>query len=448
MSTPLSERDVYTVSRLNAEARSALERALRGVWVEGELSNVKRHSSGHWYFTLKDAAAQVPCAMWRMHNLRAAVIPRDGMRVLVYAKPTVYEVQGKFQLSVERMEDAGEGALRRRFEALKAALAAEGLFDNEAKRPLPRLPRRIGVVTSPTGAALRDILHILGRRFPSVPVLVYPVPVQGAGAAKDIAAMLDLASARGEVDVLILARGGGSLEDLWAFNEEAVARAIRACRIPVIAGIGHETDVTIADFAADLRAPTPSGAAEQAVPDQSEWRRTLGLAAARLMGLGQRAIDDRLRRLDVLIHRLRQAHPRHRLEVRGQRLDELASRLEGGMERVLTIRRERLEWLRQRFERAEPRRRIEHHRQTLDHSTQRLIRGIEAQRQAQRARLTMAARTLQAVSPLATLGRGYSILTDAHGRVVRSAKDVTLGDRLEARTADGHLTATVTSVTD
>src|SRR5262245_24425697 len=256
-----ARRDIYTVSRLNREARGLLEAGLPSLWITGELSNLSRPASGHWYFTLKDEDAQVRCAMFRSRNLAVRVAPRDGLQVLLRARVGLYEARGEFQLVVDHLEEAGEGELRRRFEALKLKLAAEGLFDAGRKRPLPRFPRRIGVVTSPTGAALRDVLQVLGRRFPAVPVLLYPVPVQGAGAAREISAMLQVADRRRDVDVLLLVRGGGSLEDLWAFNDESLARAIAGMGLPVICGIGHEVDFTIADFVADLRAPTPSAAA-------------------------------------------------------------------------------------------------------------------------------------------------------------------------------------------
>ena len=257
---PYDGRDVYTVARLNHEARALLETGLPSIWITGELSNLSRPASGHWYFTLKDEAAQVRCAMFRQRNQSARVVPRDGMQVLLRARVGLYEPRGDFQLIVDHLEEAGEGELRRRFEALKLRLAAEGLFDTARKRAPPRLPGRIGVVTSPTGAALRDVIQVLRRRFAAIPVLVYPVPVQGAAAAREIAAMLALADRRAEVDVLLLVRGGGSLEDLWAFNDETLARAIAELSVPLISGIGHEIDFTIADFVADARAPTPSAA--------------------------------------------------------------------------------------------------------------------------------------------------------------------------------------------
>jgi len=277
-----ANRDIYSVSRLNREVRVLLERGFGSVWLEAEISNFAKPSSGHWYFSLKDAAAQVRCCMFRQRNMLCAFAARDGQKVLVRARIGLYEPRGEYQLVIDHMEDSGLGALKRQFEELSAKLAAEGLFAAERKRPLPMIPKRIGVITSPTGAAIRDILHVLARRFAAVPVLIYPVAVQGATAAAEIAAAVRLAGRRAECDVLILARGGGSLEDLWAFNDEALARAIVASPIPVVSGIGHEIDFTIADFAADVRAPTPSAAAEIAVPDGEEWLISLSRLAHRL----------------------------------------------------------------------------------------------------------------------------------------------------------------------
>lgn len=266
------ERRIHSVTDLNRAARLLLESGLTSLWVEGELSNFARPSSGHWYFSLKDAQAQVRCAMFRQRNQLVGFVPREGVQVLVRARVTLYEPRGDYQLQVEHLEEAGLGALQRAFDELKKRLAAEGLFAAEGKRPLPYAPQRIGVITSPTGAALRDILHILARRFPAAEVIVYPVPVQGEAAPAAIVRALQLANLRAECQVLIIARGGGSLEDLRAFNDERVARAIAASELPIVSGVGHETDFTIADFAADARAPTPSGAAQLVSPDQQEWR--------------------------------------------------------------------------------------------------------------------------------------------------------------------------------
>jgi exodeoxyribonuclease VII large subunit len=393
------ERDVYTVSRLNREARVLLERAMSALWIEGEMSNFAAPSSGHWYFSLKDAGAQVRCAMFRQRNILSLCKPRDGLHVLARARVSLYEPRGEYQLLVDHLEEAGEGALRRRFEALKARLHHEGLFAAERKRALPTLPRRIGVITSPTGAAIRDILHVLRRRFCSVPVLIYPVPVQGAGAATQIAAAIRFASMRAECDVLVLARGGGSLEDLWAFNEETVARALFDCRIPTVCGIGHEIDFTIADFVADVRAPTPSAAAELVAPNGQEWLDRLLVLSRRSTSCMQRFLQERRGRHDWLGRRLAQAHPGVRLRHQAQRVDDFEQRLKLAM--------------RTTFAR---------------------ISG----------RLNTAQRQLIALSPLATLERGYAIVTRAEdGELLRSSDQVGPGTRIEARLAQGRLRARV-----
>jgi exodeoxyribonuclease VII large subunit len=331
-------RDVYTVSRLNREARGLLEAGLPSLWITGELSNFSRPASGHWYFTLKDTDAQVRCAMFRQRNLTTQVQPRDGMQVLLRARVGLYEARGDFQLIADHLEEAGEGELRRRFEALKLRLAGEGLFEVARKRPPPRFPRRIGIVTSPTGAALRDVLHVLARRCPAVPLLVYPVPVQGAGAAREIAAMLELADRRAEVDVLLLVRGGGSLEDLWAFNDEALARTLADLRLPVISGIGHEVDFTIADFVADLRAPTPSAAAELAAPDAAAWLTGLAVTVRRLAGAMLRGWRQRQETVARAARRLDMLHPSQQLAQHAQRLDELQTRSLAAMRRAVAVR--------------------------------------------------------------------------------------------------------------
>ncbi|MGA7800973.1 MAG: exodeoxyribonuclease VII large subunit, partial [Gammaproteobacteria bacterium] len=288
----LPQRDVYSVGRLNREVRAALEAGFALLWVEGELSNVARPASGHLYLTLKDAQAQVRCAMFRNRCQFLGFTPQNGMQVLVRARVSLYEPRGDFQLIIEHMEEAGDGALLRAFEALKQRLSKEGLFEEARKRPIPTLPRRVGVVTSPIGAAIRDILSVLRRRFPALPVLIYPVPVQGTDAAPQIAAAVRRASERADCDVLIVTRGGGSLEDLWAFNEELVARAIHDSAIPVVSGVGHEIDFTIADFVADRRAPTPSAAAELVSPDQAEWLAQLRALDARLLQRLQRHLQE------------------------------------------------------------------------------------------------------------------------------------------------------------
>ena len=438
------ERDIFSVSRLNREARAVLEGNFPLLWVEGEISNLSRPASGHWYFSLKDSQAQVRAAMFRNRNQLLRFRPADGTQVLVRARISLYEARGDYQLIVEHMEEAGDGALQRAFEELKQRLAKEGLFDPARKRPLPILPRRIGVITSPSGAAIRDILSVLARRFPAIPVVIYPVPVQGEGAGARIAAALRRAGVRGECDVLILARGGGSLEDLWAFNEEAVARALYDSPIPVVSGVGHEVDVTIADFAADLRAPTPSAAAEAVSPDGQAWLQQLLRLDGRLLALLHQRQRQARQALDGLARRLQAQHPGQRLRQRAQRLDELDQRLRRGLDRRLATGRSALTQLRGRLQGQAPGRLLEalaiRHREL-----ERRLRSTMAQRlERQRQDLRTLAHALDTVSPLATLERGYSITRRAgDGRVIKSAAELRAGDRIETRLARGGIISTV-----
>ena len=442
----LPERDVWTVSRLNREVRLLIESGLPALWIEGEISNLARPASGHAYFSLKDESAQVRCALWRSSALKLTFTPRNGLQVRLRARVSVYEPRGEYQLIVEYAEEAGEGALRRRFEELKARLRAEGLFDEAAKRPLPPLPRRIGVITSPSGAAIRDILHILRRRFPAVPVVIYPVPVQGAGAAAKIAAALALASERAECDLLILARGGGSLEDLWSFNEEIVARAIRATTMPVISGVGHEVDFTIADFAADLRAPTPSGAAEMAVPDAGEWLKRLNKDVGRLHNAVSRRLGAKAERLGWQLRRLAVAHPGNRLRQHGQRLDELESRLRRGIGAALESRGQRVGRAMAVLGAHAPAPRLRSAMDRVAALDRRLATAMRHHAGSLRARAESAARALNAVSPLGTLQRGYAIVSrTADGQIVRSAAQLKAGEELRVTLARGRIGAVVTS---
>jgi exodeoxyribonuclease VII large subunit len=435
-----------TVSELNRDVRTLLETELPRLWVEGEISNLARPASGHVYFSLKDDGAQIRCAFFRQRQRGLAFRPENGQQVLVRGRVSLYEPRGDYQMIVEQMEEAGEGELRRRFDALKKKLAAEGLFDEALKRPIPRLPRRIGIVTSPTGAAVRDILHVLARRFPAVPVIVYPTAVQGDAAAAEIVAALETAGRRAECDVLILARGGGSLEDLWSFNEGAVARAVRASPVPVVAGVGHEIDLTIADFAADLRAPTPSGAAELVVPDWREWSARLEQAGRRLATGLDRRLEDRGQTLDRLARRLTLASPARRLRHQQERLDSLSRRMTSARSALLTAAGHRLERLEARLLAASPAGRLKelHGRWTL--ADRALRRTMPECLQALRTRLAGDARALNTVSPLATLERGYAIVTtEPDGTVLRDAAGVEPGTRIRARLARGALTATVQS---
>ncbi|WP_026815871.1 exodeoxyribonuclease VII large subunit [Arenimonas composti] len=434
------ERQVLRPSQLNALARDLLEGSFAQVWVEGEISGFARPASGHCYFTLKDERAQVRCALFRQNAQRLRFLPRDGMLVQARGRLTLYEARGDYQLVLEHLEEAGEGALRRAFEQLKAKLEAEGLFDPARKRPLPAFPRRLGVITSPTGAAVRDILSVLGRRFPLLPVEVLPVPVQGDGAAARIRAMLDAAGRAGRHDVLLLARGGGSLEDLWSFNDVDLARAIAASPVPVVSAVGHETDFSLADFVADLRAPTPSAAAELLVPDCRELQQRLQQQQRRLAGALSRMAATRAQRTDQAWLRLQAARPQLRLERGQRRLQQLRERLERRQRQLLAAPGDRLQRLQRRLDLAHPRARLAAHRHRLALLGQRLQVAPQRPQQQRCARLAELLRTLESLSPLATLARGYALVQRADdGRIVREADDVAVGDAVHARLAEGRL---------
>jgi exodeoxyribonuclease VII large subunit len=439
-----SDVHVFSVSELNRTVRDVLEAALGPVWVAGELSNIARPASGHIYFTLKDADAQVRCAMFRGRNRRLTFTPAAGMQVRAYARVGLYEARGDYQLVVEAVEPGGAGALAQAFEALKKRLAAEGLFAAERKRALPAWPQRIGVVTSAAGAAVRDVLRVLRRRFPAIPVVIYPVPVQGDKAAPEIARMIERAGQRGECDLLLVVRGGGSLEDLWAFNEEAVARAIVASPVPVVSGIGHEVDVTIADFAADRRAPTPSAAAEAVAPEAETIERHVLQLQRRLVGAARTALARMADERGRLERRLHRQHPARRLLQLHQRGDELAARLARAQRRDLARHRERVTRLEKRLRRAAPSHRIQRECARTDRAELALRRAVSRALAHRGERLGSAVRALEAVSPLAVLGRGYALVQRAaDGRPVTEARQATPGEGLDVRLAKGRLEATV-----
>ena len=424
---------VISVSELNRIARETLERSLPLLWVGGEISNFKRYESAHCYFTLKDAQAQVDCVMFRHRAQLQGWLPRDGVQVEVRALPTLYEARGKFQLNVEVMRRAGLGALYEAFERLKAKLEKEGLFDPARKRPLPRFPRAIGVVSSPQAAALRDVLTTLKRRLPRLPVIVYSTPVQGEGAAGRIAAAIATAGERRDCDVLVVCRGGGSIEDLWAFNEEIVARSILACGIPVVSGIGHETDFTVADFVADVRAPTPTAAAELASPDRQELTKQLVHIAHRLSRNVQRGLEGRMQRLDTLSRRL--VHPGERIRNQLRELRHLSSRLSGACARALEERGWRL---------REAGLRLAAHAPAVAELRQRCAELSRRLRDSARRRLGTAAALLDRLAahlnhlnPQSVLERGYSITQDRRGLVVRDVAQLAVGDELRITLSKG-----------
>ena len=437
-------RHVYTVSELNQTVRAVLEQALPLMWVEGEISNLARPRSGHLYFTLKDADAQVRCALFRNRAMRLRTTPANGDQVRLRARIGLYAPRGEYQLIAEHLEPAGDGALQRAFAALKARLDGEGLFDPAHKQALPTLPRRIGVVTSPTGAAIRDIVSVLRRRFPGLPILIYPVAVQGAQATPAIVEAIQRADQRQEVDALIVGRGGGSLEDLQAFNDEAVARAIHACSLPVVSAVGHEVDVTIADLVADERAATPSAAAERLSPDGEALARRLQQEQIRLDKSLARILGERRERIDRLRRRLGAQHPGRRLRDRAQRLDELDQRLRRAISARTRERSRQVGRIHQRLQAQNPIPRIRRLSDTVDQGLRRLDRGVREHIARERTRVEAHARTLDSLSPLGTLARGYAIVQPRDGdAVVHRAADVAVGEAIRARLGEGTLIARV-----
>jgi len=440
---PTSDRSL-SPSQLNALARDLLEGAFPTVLVEGEIGNLARPSSGHVYFVLKDARASVRCALFRPKSQWLKFVPREGMQVLVRGRLTLYEPRGEYQLVLDTMEEAGEGALRRAFDALKAKLSEEGLFDAARKRALPAFPRRIGVLSSPSGAVIRDIVSVLRRRFPLVEVELLSVPVQGEGAAAQIRTMLARADASGRYDVLVLARGGGSLEDLWAFNDEALARVVAACATPTVSAIGHETDYSLTDYAADLRAPTPSAAAELLVPDATAVRAGLTRLQQRLRVLGDGGLRERAQRADRAFLRLYALRPQARLDAQRHRIERVQARLSSLIARQVQQDVGRLQTLAARLRAGHPRQRVERQRERL-HALADRPRTLIAQRLHNQAlQLAGLARSLHAISPLATVARGYSILQRVDGSVIRSVEQAAHGDHVQAQVGDGRLHLQVT----
>ena len=430
---------ILTPSQLNTLARDLLEDTFPLVLVEGEIGNLSRPGSGHLYFTLKDARAQVRCALFKPKSQWLKFVPREGLRVLGRGRLTLYEARGDYQLVCDSLEEAGEGALRRAFDELKAKLAAEGLFDAERKRTLPAYVRRLAVLTSPSGAVIRDITSVLRRRFPLVEADLLPVPVQGDGAAAQIRAMLQRAIASERYDVILLARGGGSLEDLWAFNDEALARVIAASPVPVVSAIGHETDLSLSDFAADLRAPTPSAAAELLVPDRGSLLARLDGLHRQLHGLHANAMRQRAQRTDHAFLRLQALRPQARLAALGQRAEQARLRLASAMQLHLQRETSRLRHADAILRATHPQRRIERLRERLVALQGRPQSLLAHHLQHEALRLRGLARSLHAISPLATVARGYAILQHPDGRLVRGIGDAEAGDALQARLHDGAL---------
>lgn len=440
-----TEREIITVSQLNRRAKQLLETHLPLLWVEGELSNVSCPSSGHWYFTLKDDQAQVRCAMFRNRNMAVRFKPQQGQHVMIRARVSLYEGRGDYQIIAEHMEEAGAGALQRAFDELKLKLAREGLFDEHLKKSLPLLPQHIAIITSPTGAAIHDILNVLARRFPSIPVTIIPVAVQGKESAAQIASAIALANRLEIFDLIVLARGGGSLEDLWSFNEEIVARAIFASRLPLVSAIGHEVDFSIADFVADLRAPTPSAAAELITPDGEEWLdKFIGFEILLEEAITRKHLHLQ-QKLQWLRSRLR--HPKQKLEHQAQRLDSLELRLNNAAQKILTAHRNRLDTFVIRQQPFRPQLRLQQLKTRLHQAQQNLHKAQESALARKQQKFNAAVRMLHTLSPLKTLDRGYALIThiDSHTPITRS-QQVKIGDALNTRLAEGEFVSRVESV--
>jgi exodeoxyribonuclease VII large subunit len=439
----MQQADIYTVSRLNSEVRLTLELQFRQLWLVGEVSNFVSASSGHWYFSLKDQAAQVKVAMFKTANRNASFTPRNGQQVMIRARISVYEPRGEYQLLADFIEPAGDGLLRLQYEQLKAKLASEGLFSEERKKPLPSKVATIGVITSPTGAAIRDILTVLARRAPAIKVIIYPSLVQGAQAASDLTAALRLAIRRHECDVLIIGRGGGSLEDMWCFNDETLARTIADCPIPIVSAVGHEIDFSISDYVADLRAATPSAAAELVSPDQQHQ-------LTQLLQLKQRLAQSIRQRLGVsaqmFLHqhsKLQLLHPARRLQQQQQRLDELQIRLTQAMQQRLQRKTQQLQLHQKSLKLLSPEQRLQRQSQQLQQLQQRLQQAMARQQQKHLQHWQWLSSQLHTVSPLATLQRGYSIVFMPDGSVVKDQQQVAIGSQVQVRLANGGFTATV-----
>ncbi len=443
---PMNKPLILTVTQLNQQVHYLLEQSFPYLSIQGEISNLIRASSGHWYFSLKDSSAQVRCAMFRGKNLKVKAPIDNGMQVLVTAKVSLYQPRGDYQLIVESLEELGQGQLQREFERLKLKLQKAGLFDAEQKQALPLFPNCIGVITSPTGAAIRDILRVLKRRMPCIPIIVYPTLVQGQQAADQLVTQIQNANHHQKCDVIILARGGGSLEDLWPFNEERVAQAIFNSDIPIIAGIGHEIDFTIADFVADIRAATPSAAAELVSPDQFELQQTLDQHQLRLIRLVKQSLQQNKQQLSWLAKRLLQAHPKQTIAQQHEQLNYYQQRLNSAINTQLQIKHQELQTLYHQLQINNPRDQLYEQQHRLVLQKQQLNTAIKQCLANHQQRLAKSAQALHLTSPLATLARGYGIILNAKtGRVIRDKNDITTGEKIIAKLEKLELSCTVNS---
>jgi exodeoxyribonuclease VII large subunit len=441
---PTEQPHVYSVSEITRDVRAILEAAFDKAWIEGEISNFRQAASGHAYFVLKDDKAQIKCVLFRGQSMGVKFKPEDGDQVLLFGRVTVYEARGDYQVIVEAMEPKGLGALQKAFEQLKEKLAKEGLFDESRKKELPEIPWKIGIVTSPTGAAIRDMIHVIRRRNPKMSILLYPAKVQGEGSAEEIAQGIQALNKRKDIDVLIVGRGGGSIEDLWAFNEEVVARAIAESKIPVVSAVGHEIDFTVADFVADLRAPTPSAAAELVVPKLSDIVQDLEYLTNQMIERMEEDIEDYRERLRYLIDRRFFREPRQILETPTQRLDEMVQRLLRGLDQWVLVKRGNLTQAVHRLFQASPGKKIQTLSERQNDLMARLVRRMQSQIDLRKQKLAGTAKSLHALSPLNVLDRGYSIATSKKtGKALTSNKQVKKGDAVRIRLAKGQVDATV-----
>ena len=444
MSIPSSSRDIYTVSRLNREVRTILETAFPLLWIEAELSNFARPASGHWYFSLKDEAAQVKCAMFKNRNQLVKVLPANGKQVLVRARIGLYEPRGDYQLIIEHMEEAGDGALRRQFDLLKSKLADEGLFDSAHKKEIPESVTRVGIITSASGAAIHDVLTTLKRRFPMQRTIIYPVPVQGKGASKKIADAITKANKRKEIDVLIIARGGGSLEDLWEFNEEVVARAIYDSKLPIVTGIGHEVDFTIADFVADQRAATPTAAAELISPDRYQQLQQLSSIESRFIYLIQKNLQQKQQQVDWLQKRLR--HPKEQLHTLKNKLQQLERRNIRSIENTLEKAHHQTELLKSKIQKHDPSQRFQQLNLRYKNINTRFKLATKQTVMLKKQKLQHLVHTLDALSPLHTLKRGYAIVKDENDNIISQSNKLKNGQSIKTKLDKGHFFSTITDI--
>lgn len=442
----LGNSTILSVKDLNQMVKDLLTDSIGQIWLVGEISNFSKPTSGHWYFTLKDDLAQVRCAMFRNSNFKTGFIPQNGQQVLVRASVTLYEARGEYQLVIDKLQLAGAGLLQQRFEQLKQKLQQEGLFDEVYKQPIPKNIQTVGIVTSSTGAALHDICQILRRRDPSIRVIIYPTLVQGEGAAEQIANMIAIANARQECDVLIVGRGGGSLEDLWSFNEEIVARAIFNSQLPIISAVGHEIDFTIADFVADLRAATPSAAAELVSRDRQDQIKDLKVLEQHLAMAMDHVLLRKKELLQTLRHQLQVQHPQVKLAKQQTRLIEYNRSLHRAMEQILLINRNQLNRLDSNLYRLNPENNIKLYHQVIIQKQQQIITSIRQYITDAKHRIAMQASQLNAVSPLATLERGYTITTDQQNHVIKSSDDLNIGDTIITKISAGKITSKITKI--